>query len=111
PGSSEMPAQDAFYCHRFSLLYDHRTSSQLLAEPLQFLWELFGIRRDKVILDVVESLDPERGNLVEHCALVWNGVEQDDVKGRDAIRGDKEKRLAEIKDFAHFPAAHFFYPG
>src|SRR5207302_9386422 len=27
------------------------------------------------------------------------------VKGRDAIRGDKEKRLAEIKDFAHFPAA------
>ena len=58
-----------------------------------------------MILDVVESLEPERGNLVEHCALVWNGVGQDHVKGRDAIRGDKEERLAEIKDFAHFPAA------
>ena len=90
---------------------DHRTSGQLFAERLQFLWKLLDPYSDKVILDLVESLEPKRGNLVQHRALVWNGVGQDHVKSRDAIRGDKEQRLPEIKDFAHLSAAQFFYPG
>ena len=76
----------------------------MLAEPLQFLWEPLDIPCDKVILDLVEAVEPERGDLVQHRALVWNRVGQDHVKRRDAIRDYKEQRLAEIKDFAHLPA-------
>ena len=63
------------------------------------------------IVNLVESIEPKRGNLVQHCALVRNGVSQDHVKSRYAIRDDKEKRLAKVKDFAHLSAAQFFYPG
>src|SRR5205823_12606410 len=88
-------------------LYYHRTSGELLAERLQLFRELFRIGRDKVILYVVEALEPERRNLVEHRALVRNRVVQNHIKSRDAIRGDKEQRLPEVEHFAHLTAAEF----
>ncbi len=61
-----------------------------------------------MILNVVESLEPERGNLIQHCAFVWNRIGKDHVKGGDSIRDDKEQGVAEIEHFAHLAAAQFF---
>ena len=106
-GASEITAHDTFHWQRFRFLYNHRTSGQLLAERLQLFRELLEIGRDKVTLDLVEPLEPECGNLVEHCALVRNGVGQDYVKSRDAIGRYEEERFAEVEDFAYLPAAQF----
>jgi len=78
---------------------------------LQLLRELLEVCRDKVIVDLAETLEPECRNLAEYGTLLRDRIWQDHVKGRDAIRGDKEQRLPEIKDFAHLSAAQFFYPG
>ena len=107
-GTREITAHDAFHRQRFRFLYNHRTSGKLFAKRLQILRELFKIRRDKVILDFVETLEPERGNLVEYRALVRDRVGQDHVKSRDAICGDKEQPLPEVENFAHFAAAQLF---
>ena len=58
-----------------------------------------------MIPNIAERLKPKCGNLIEHRALVRDCVRQNYVKGRDAIGGDKEKRLAKIKNFAHLATA------
>jgi len=89
------------------LVYDD-FECKLLPELLQFFRELLKICRDNVILNPFKTLEPERGNLVEHRALVRNWVGKDDVKSRNAIRDDKEQRLPEIENFAHLAAAQYF---
>src|SRR5206468_5903122 len=96
-GTSQITAHYAFHRQRLGLLYDHRTPGKLLTERLQFFGELVEGCRDKVIPNVVEPLKPERGNLIEDCALVRNRIGQDHVKRRNAIRYDKEQCLAQIK--------------
>ena len=61
-----------------------------------------------MIANIVESLEPERGNLIQHCAFVGNRIGKDHVKGGDPIRDDKEQCLAQIEYFAHLAAAQFF---
>jgi hypothetical protein len=80
---------------------------QLFAELLQFLWKLLGIRREKVILDVVESLEPECGNLIQHCAFAGDRIGKDNVKCGNPIRYDKEQCRTKVEDFAHLAAAQF----
>src|ERR1051326_1026146 len=109
--TSQITAHDTLHRQRFRFPYNHRTPGQLFTEWPQFLWKLLKIRRDKVIIDLVEPLEPKRGNLVQHCALVWNWVGQDYVKRRDAIRDDEKQRVAEVKDLAHFSAAQFLDSG
>jgi hypothetical protein len=61
-----------------------------------------------VILNIVESIEPKGGNLVEHCAFVRNRIGQDHVKCGDAIGDDEEQCLAQVEHFAHLAAAQFF---
>jgi hypothetical protein len=51
--------------------------------------------------------EPEIGNLGEHFAFARDAVGHDDVEGGDAIAGDEQEAIAEVKDFADFAAADF----
>ena len=83
-----------------------QTPGKLFTERLQLFGELVERCRHKVV-PVVEPLEPERGNLVEHSSFVRNRIRQDHVKGGDTIGDDKQQRLAEIENFAYLPAAQF----
>jgi len=75
------------------------------------LRERVEVRRDEVIINLIEAFEPERRELIQDCALVRNRVGQNHVERRQTIGRDEEQRLAEIKHFAHFSAAQLFYPG
>ncbi len=75
---------------------------------MQFPWELFEIRRNKVVRNVAEMVEPKRRDLIENRALVRNWIGQDHIESRDAVRCDEEQRLAEIKNFADLAAAQSF---
>src|SRR5271168_2874557 len=47
-------------------------------------------------------------NLREHFALARNAVGHNDVEGGNAVAGDQQKAIAEVKDFTDFSRAHFF---
>ena len=47
--------------------------------------KLIEIRGDKMIIDVVETLKPERRNLIQDRAFIRNRIGQDDVKSGEAI--------------------------
>jgi 23S rRNA (cytosine1962-C5)-methyltransferase len=64
-----------------------------------------------VIVDLAEAVEPKRGELIQDGAFLWDWIRQDDIERRDAIGRDKEQRVTEIEDFAHFPAAQSFNPG
>src|SRR5580765_4330845 len=51
--------------------------------------------------------EPEIRDLGQHLAFAWDIVGHDDVKGGDAVRGDKEQAVAEIKDFPNLSAFEF----
>src|SRR5205807_7216862 len=91
--------------------HNHRTPGKLVAKRPQFLWELVKICRDKVVSDIVKTMEPEGRDLVKHRALVWNRIGQNDVKCGDAVGDNKEQCLAQVENFPHFTAAHFFYSG
>ena len=110
-GTREITSHDSFYWQRFRFLYDHRASDKLLAKLLQIVRELFEIRRDEVIWNIAEPLEPKRRNLIEHCALVRDWVGQNHVKSRDAIGNDEEKCFPKIEDFAHLATAQFVDAG
>ena len=80
---------------------------ELLTKRLQFFGEFVEPCRNKVISNVVESLEPECGNLIQHRALVRNRIGKDHVKCGDPIRDDKQQCLAQIKHFTHLAAAQF----
>ena len=50
-------------------------------------------------------------NLREHFAFARNAVGHDDVEGGDAVAGDEQEAVAEVKDFADFAGADFFDAG
>src|SRR5204862_912008 len=83
-------------------------SGELIAKTFQLFRKFVEVRRDKVIIDSVETFEPKRGDLIEDRALVWNRIGQNHIEGREPIGHDEEKRLAEIENFADFPAAEFF---
>src|SRR5262245_37814141 len=74
PGAGEIATHHAFHRQRLRFPDDHRTSSKLFAKRQQILRKLLESSTDEVIVDIIKTLEPERGNLVEHRALVWNRV-------------------------------------
>jgi len=52
-----------------------------------------------------ETLEPEKGNLREHFAFARNAVGHDDVEGGDAVAGDEQQGVAEVKQVADFAAS------
>ena len=108
---AEITAHNAFNRQRPGFLYDHRTPGELFAERLQFFWELIERCCNKVVRDIVESLEPEGGNLIEHCAFVRKRIGKNHVECRDPVRDDKEQCFAKIEDLAHLAAAQFFDSG
>src|SRR5207248_5454190 len=106
-GPSQITAHYAFHRQRLGLLYDHGTPDELLTKRLQFFGEFVEPSRNKVISNVVESLEPECGNLIQHRALVRNRIGKDHVKCGDPIRDDKQQCLTQIEYFAHLATAQF----
>ena len=51
--------------------------------------------------------EPEIGNLREHLALARNPVGHDAIEGGDAVGGDKQQAVAQIKNFADLAAFQF----
>src|ERR1700741_5130797 len=51
--------------------------------------------------------EPEVGNLREHLALARDTVGHDAIEGRDAVGGDKQEAVAQIKNFADLAAFQF----
>src|SRR5438132_307538 len=60
-GTSEITAHDALDRERFRFLDDHRATDQLLAKWTQLLWKVIKVRRDKVIVDLAEAIEPKSG--------------------------------------------------
>src|SRR5262249_12524229 len=106
-GTSQITAHYAFHRQRLGFPYHHRAPGKLLTERLQFFGELIEPRRDEVISNIVESLEPERRNLIEHCALERNWIGKNHVGGGDPVRDDKEQGLAQVEHFADLAAAQF----
>ena len=52
-------------------------------------------------------LEPEMRDLREHFAFARNAVGHDDVEGGDAVAGDEQKTVAEVKEFADVAGADF----
>src|SRR6266436_653032 len=107
-GTGEITAYDALDRQRLRFLHDHRTAGDLFAKWPQLFWKIVEIGGNEVIVDLAELVEPKRRELIEHRAFFRDRVRQDDVESRNTIGGDKEKRVAEIEDFAHFPAPQFF---
>ena len=70
----EITAHYTFHRQRLGFSHDHRTPGKLLAKWLQFLREFVEICCDKMVPDIVETFEPERGDLVEHRAFVRNRI-------------------------------------
>ena len=56
-------------------------------------------------------LEPEMRDLREHFAFARDAVGHDDVEGGDAVAGDEQEAVAEVKDFADLAGADFFDAG
>ena len=56
-----------------------------------------------------EPLEPEGRDLIEDGAFFRDGIGQDHIKGRNPIRDDEKKGIAQIKNFPNLAAAQFFY--
>jgi hypothetical protein len=48
-------------------------------------------------------------DLREHGAFVRDAVGHDDVEGGNAVAGDEQETVTEVKHFADFAGADFFY--
>ena len=60
---------------------------------------------DQVIGDKVAGpAEPERRNLGQDLALVWNARPEHVVKRRDAVRRDDQQLVPEVVDIAHLAA-------
>jgi hypothetical protein len=75
------------------------------------LWKLIKVRRDKVIVYLVEAVEPKRRELIQDRAFVRNRFEQNHVRGGKPVGRDEDQRFAKIENFTHFPAAQFFDAG
>ena len=64
-----------------------------------------------MVSDVVEPAKPERRKLVQHRALVRNGIGQNYIERRNAVGDDEEQCIPEIENLAHFAAAKSFDSG
>jgi hypothetical protein len=63
-----------------------------------------GFREEMIGNQLGEALKPEVRKLREHLALARNAVGHDAVEGRDAIRGDEQKGIAQVENLADLAA-------
>ena len=54
-----------------------------------------------IVDDRLEPIEPERGDLRQHLALIGDPRAQDVVEGGDAIGGDDQQAVAEVVDVTH----------
>ena len=110
-GTGEVTAHDALDGEWLRLSHNHGASGELIAKWFQFSGELIEVCRDEMIIDLVESLEPEGGKLIKHRAFLRDWVGQNHIEGREPVGHDEEQRVAKIKDFADLSAAEFFDSG
>ena len=73
-GAGEISADDAFNRERFRFFHNHRTTGELLAKRPQLFREIIEIRRNKVIVDLAEAIEPKRGELIEDSAFLRDRI-------------------------------------
>src|SRR5262249_24929346 len=105
--TSQITAHDAFHRQRLGLLYDHLPPGEPRTARLQFFFKFLERRRDKEISNIVESLEPKRGNLIEHRALVRNWIGNAAVEAADRMGDDKKQCLAQVEHCAYLAGAQF----
>ena len=61
-----------------------------------------------MVLDDMPGLaEPEFAERCQDAALLGNRIGQDHIEGADAVSGDKQQRVAKIKNLAHLAAFEF----
>src|SRR2546430_7874754 len=69
-----LTAHDAFDRQRFCFAHNHRAPGQLITERLQIFRELVKVGGDKMIVDLMEAIEPKRRKLIQDRALVWDRI-------------------------------------
>jgi len=64
-----------------------------------------------MVLHKRETPEPKGGELIQDRTFARNRVRENDVKSGKPICRDEKERFAQIKNFADFAAAEFFYSG
>ena len=107
--AGEVAAHDAFDGQRFRLFHNHAAAGELAGEGLQILRQRIAGAGDEVVrLERFRLREPEIGNLRQHLAFARDAVGHDDVEGGDAVGGDEEQAVAQIKYLPHLAAFEFF---
>src|SRR6202007_860340 len=89
-GADEISARDALDRNHGTFADDHAASAQLVVRA-HLRWKSIEARFQKVILDVIEVLEPEVRDLIKDFSFVWNARREDHIERRDAIGGDEQK--------------------
>ncbi len=74
---------------------------------MERLGKILEPRGEDMILDKIEPPEPKRREPGEHRALAGNRVRHDAIERGNAVRGDKEKPVAEVEDLPDFSAPEF----
>ena len=102
------PLSDAFDGEGLSLFHHHVTSSELgRGRPQLRGQSIARAGKEMVGLETSGLREPEIGNLREDLAFARDAVGHDAIERRDAVGGDEEEAVAEVKDFADFAAFDF----
>ena len=103
-GSGKIAARDALHRHHPGTLNDHAAAAQLIAIRLQVKRIIAHICRQQVVRHKVPQIvEPEEGELGQHLPLVGNFAEQNVVKSRNAVAGNKQQPVrsngVQVADF------------
>ena len=58
-----------------------------------------------------QQIEPKIGELRQHLAFARDAVGHHAIKRGDAVGGDEEQAVPQIKNFPHLAALHFFHTG
>jgi hypothetical protein len=63
-GPGQITANYAFNRQRLGLAHDHRAAGEHFSIVCQLFRKLIEVRGDKVIIDLIEAVEPEGGELI-----------------------------------------------
>jgi hypothetical protein len=104
-GPRQIAARHALDRHRLGPPDEHRPAAQHVGVTAHAVVEAVHVEREEVVRDeVAHPIEPERGQLREHLALVGNARAEHVVERGNPIGGDDEQIVAELVDVADLAA-------
>ena len=106
-GTCQITAHNAFHGKHFQLADDHRTAFQIRRVFAQDFRIFRHIRRNEMVRQAFENLEPVQRDLRQHCAFAGDAVGHDAVKRADAVCRDEQQRIPQVIDVTDFAALRF----